>query len=95
MIEVYAGLILHEAKMPINEDNLKKILYSIGAAVDEAKLKALVASLEGVNIEDAIKQAVVAAAAPAAGEKKEEKKAEEDESKKEEEASAGLSALFG
>ena len=96
MIEVYASLILHEAKQPITEANLKKVLSSIGSAVDDAKIKALVASLEGVNIDEAIKQAVVAAAAPSGeGEKKEEKKPEEDESKKAEEASAGLSALFG
>jgi len=96
MQEVYAALMLHDAKQPITEVNLKKVLSSIGAAVDDAKIRALVASLEGVNIDEAIKQAVVAAAAPAAGgEKKEEKKAEEDEGKKAEEASAGLSALFG
>jgi len=95
MQEVYAALMLHDAKQPINEENLKKVLSSIGSSVD-AKIKALVASLEGVNIDEAVKQAVVSAAAPAGGsDKKEEKKAEEDESKKAEEASAGLSALFG
>jgi len=96
MQEVYAALMLHDAKQPITEENLKKVLSSIGSVVDEAKIKALIASLEGVNIDEAVKQAVVAAAAPAGGsEKKEEKKDEEDESKKAEEASAGLSALFG
>jgi large subunit ribosomal protein L12 len=96
MQEVYAALMLHDAKQPITEESLKKVLSSIGSAVDDAKIKALVASLEGVNIDEAIKQAVVAAAAPSgASEKKEEKKVEEDEDKKAEEASAGLSALFG
>jgi len=90
---VYSALLLHSAKQPINEDNIKKILNSIGLTPDEAKVKALIASLEGVNIEEAIKQAAVAAVAPAA-EKKEEKK-EEEEGKKVEEAAAGLSALFG
>jgi len=90
---VYSALLLHSAKQPINEDNVKKILQSAGVAVDEAKVKALVASLEGVNIDEAIKQAAVAVAAPVAEEKKEEKK--EDEGKKAEEAAAGLSALFG
>ncbi|MBS3055410.1 MAG: 50S ribosomal protein P1 [Candidatus Aenigmarchaeota archaeon] len=94
MEEVYAALMLHSAKQPINEVNLKKVLQSGGGNVDEAKIKALVASLEGVNIDEAIKQAVVAAAAPAAETKKEEKKTE-DTSKKAEEAAAGLSALFG
>lgn len=90
---VYSALLLHSAKQPINEDNVKKILQSAGVAVDEAKVKALVASLEGVNIDEAIKQAAVTVAAPVAEEKKEEKK--EDEGKKAEEAAAGLSALFG
>src|SRR3989338_8303440 len=73
MEEVYAALMLHSAKQPINEVNLKKVLQSGGGNVDEAKIKALVESLEGVNIDEAIKQAVVAAAAPAAETKKEEK----------------------
>jgi len=90
---VYAALLLHSAKQPINEENMKKVLQSVGLAVDEAKVKALVASLEGVNIDEAIQQAAVAVAAPAAEEKKEEKK--EDEGKKAEEAAAGLGALFG
>jgi large subunit ribosomal protein L12 len=95
MQEVYAALMLHDAKQPINEENLKKVLQSIGSSVDESKIKALVASLEGVNIDDAIKQAAVSAApAPSGEEKKEEKKAEE-EKEKAEEAAAGLSALFG
>lgn len=90
---VYASLLLHSAKQPINEENIKKVLESVGIKPDEAKIKALVASLEGVNIDEAIKQAVVAAAAPKQEEKKEEKK--EEEGKKIEEAAAGLSSLFG
>lgn len=97
MQEVYAALLLHDAKQPVNEGNLKKVLHSIGSNVDETKIKALVASLDGVNIDEAIAQAAVAvAAAPAAGAgpaKKEEPA--EDQSKKAEEAAAGLSALFG
>ena len=90
---VYSALLLHSAKQPITEENVKKVLQSIGVTADEAKVKALVASLENVNIDEAIKQAAVAVTAPAAEEKKEEKK--EDEGKKAEEAAAGLSALFG
>lgn len=86
---------LHDAKQPINEENIKKVLNSIGSSVDESKVKALVASLDGVNIDEVMKQAAVVSAAPAPSEeKKEEKKAEEDE-KKADEAAAGLSALFG
>lgn len=94
MQEVYAALMLHDAKQPINEDNIKKVLNSIGSSVEESKIKALVASLEGVNIDDAMKQAAVVAAPAPTEEKKEEKKAE-DEEKKADEAAAGLSALFG
>lgn len=91
---VYSALLLHSAKQPINEENVKKVLQGAGIKPDDAKVKALVASMEGVNIEEAIKQAAVAVAAPAAEAKKEEKP-EEDESKKAEEAAAGLGALFG
>lgn len=91
---VYSALLLHSVKQAISEENLKRVLSSVGISPDEAKVKALVASLEGVNIDEAIKQAVVAAPAAHAEEKKEEKKPEEDKAKAEE-ASAGLSALFG
>jgi large subunit ribosomal protein L12 len=70
---------------------MKKVLQSVGITVDEAKVKALVASLEGINIDEVIQQAAVAVAALKAEEKKEEKKEGE---KKAEEAAAGLSQLF-
>ncbi|WP_457556040.1 50S ribosomal protein P1 [Candidatus Pyrohabitans sp.] len=103
---VYAAMLLHAAGQEINEENLKAVLSSAKIEVDEARVKALVAALEGVDIDEAIKQAAVAApaAAPAAAaaapeeapaeeEKKEEKKEEEEPS--EEEALEGLGALFG
>ena len=95
---VYAALLLHSAKQPVSEDNVKKVLSTAGVQADAGKLKSLVSSLEGVDIGEAVKQAAVAAApaAPAAGAgKKEEKKDEAAEEKKEEEAAAGLAALFG
>ena len=95
MQEVYAALMLHDAKQAITEESLKKVLQSIGSSVDEAKLKALVASLEGQNIDELIKQAAVTTTAPAQTESKKEEKKEEDTEKKSEEAAAGLSALFG
>ena len=91
---VYSALLLHSAKQPINEDNVKKILQGAGVQPDDAKIKALVASMEGVNIEEAIQQAAVAVAAPVAEAKKEDEP-EEDVGKKAEEAAAGLGALFG
>jgi len=99
---VYAALLIHKAGKKVDEATVKKVLEAAGVTPDDAKIKALVASLEGVDIEEAIKKAAsapVAAAAPAAeaapAEKKEEKKPAEDEKKSEEEAAAGLGALFG
>ena len=102
MEEVYGALLLHKAGKEINEANLKKVLEATGVQVEDAKIKALIASLEGVNIDEAIKEAAVApvaassgeAAPSEGGEKKEEKKPEE-EKKSTEEAAAGLGALFG
>ncbi|MBU0459861.1 MAG: 50S ribosomal protein P1 [Nanoarchaeota archaeon] len=100
---VYTAMLLHKASQEINEDNVKKVLTAAGVKVDEARVKALVAALQGVNIEEAIQKAAVAApvaVAPVAAsgevkaeEKKEDKK--QDDKKAEEAAAAGLGALFG
>lgn len=95
---VYSVLLLHSAGKDVSEANVTKVVESTGEKADPAQVKALVANLNGVNIEDAIKQAVVSPPVVSAGahapvEKKEEKK--EDEGKKAEEAAAGLSGLFG
>lgn len=97
MIEVHAALMLHESGQQITEENLKKVLLSTNANVDENKIKALVASLQGVNIDDTLKEAVSFAAQPAtvAPVEKKEEKSEEEEAKAAESASAGLSSLFG
>jgi large subunit ribosomal protein L12 len=101
---VYAALMLHKLKKDVTEENVTSIVKASGAEVNEAQVKALVASLADVDIEEAIKAApvAVAAAAPAAagtdapaagGEKKE--KAEPPSEKQEEAAMEGLSSLFG
>lgn len=96
MNEVYAALLLHEAKKEINEENIKRVLETAGASIDENKIKALIAALQGVNIEEAIKQAAfVQPQVSSSKEEKEEKKEEEEGKKKEEEAIAGLASLFG
>ena len=99
---VYAALMLHKLEKEVNEANVTSVVKETGAEVNEAQVKALVASLADVNIEDAIKAApvAVAAAAPAAdaaagGEEKKEKKAEPPSEKQEEAAMEGLSSLFG
>ncbi|HUS99181.1 MAG TPA: 50S ribosomal protein P1 [Candidatus Thermoplasmatota archaeon] len=96
---VYSAMLLHSAGQPITEENVKKVLTAAGVKTDAARVKALVASLEGVNIEEAIKLATaVPVAAPAAAaapaEKKEKKKEEKKEEVSQDEAAAGLSALF-
>ena len=97
---VYTAMLLHKAGKQINEESVKKILEAAGVAPDDARIKALVASLDGVDNDKAIEKAAMpVAAAPAAkvGEApKEEKKAEKKEEKvSEEKAAAGLGALFG
>ena len=97
---VYAALMLHKLEKEVNEANVASVVKATGAEVNEAQVKALVASLADVNIEEAIKAApvAVAAAAPAAaagGDEKKEKKAEPPSEKQEEAAMEGLSSLFG
>ena len=103
---VYAALLLHKLKQDITEDSVKNVVKAAGVAPDDVRVKALVAALSEVNIDEALKAApvAVAAAAPAAGgggaaaggaaapSKEAEEKKEE---KKEEEALEGLSSLFG
>ena len=95
---VYSAMLLHSAGQPVNEENVKKVLTAAGVKTDATRVKALVASLEGVNIDEAIKSATVPVAAPAAAaapaEKKEKKKEEKKEEVTQDEAAAGLSALF-
>ncbi len=94
---IYSALLLHAAGKEINEANVKKIVESAGVTAEDAKVKALVAALEGVDIADAISKSVnMAVAAPAASaEKKAEKKEEKVEEVSTEEAAQGLGALFG
>jgi len=61
---VYAALILHETDEEINEDNLTGVLEAAGVDVEQSRVKALVAALEDVDVEEAIE---TAAAVPAAG----------------------------
>lgn len=98
---IYAALMLHKAGKEITENTLTTVLTAGGVDVNEARVKALIAALDGVNIEEAIAKAAVsaapaaAAAAPvaaaAAAAEIEEVSAEEQE----EEGMAGLGALFG
>jgi len=101
---IYSAMVLYSAGKKITEDGVTAILKAAAVEVDAAKVKALIASLEGVDIKEAISSAAVAAApvaaapaagaaaaAPAAAAKPEP----EEEAVSEEDAAAGLSALFG
>lgn len=101
---IYAALLLHKAGKEVSEENVKAVLSAAGVAVNDARVKALVASLEGVDINDAIEKAAAApvavaaapaaaGAAPAAAAAEEEP--EEDKKEEEESGMAGLGALFG
>ncbi|HXQ49014.1 MAG TPA: 50S ribosomal protein P1 [Thermoplasmata archaeon] len=100
---VYGALLINAAGKPIDEKALSGVLTAAGVSPDAARIKALIASLEGVNLAEVLAKAetfAAPAAAPAAdkkdgkGEKKEEEKKEE-KGVTEEEAAEGLSALFG
>ena len=100
---IYSAMILHKVGKDINEENIKKILTSIGVKPDEARIKALTTALKDVDIEAAMNKSVAVASSvtipatetevPKTEEKKEKNKKEEK--KTEEEAAAGLGALFG
>jgi large subunit ribosomal protein L12 len=103
---VYAAMLLHKAGKEINEENLSQVLTAAGINADSVRVKALIASLAEVNIDEAIKSAptmmaapaTAVAAAPAAEGKpseEEKKKKEEEEKAKEDAALEGLGALFG
>jgi large subunit ribosomal protein L12 len=104
---VYAAMLLHKAGKEINEQNLSQVLTAAGINADVVRVKALVASLAEVKIDEAIKSAPTMMAAPAtaapaatapaaeAKPKEDEKKKKEEEKAKEEAALEGLGALFG
>lgn len=91
---IYAALLLHKLGQEVTEDNLKKVISATGATADESKVKVLVASLTGVNIDEQLANASIAAApaaASGAAPAQEEKKKEEPKA----EAAEGLASLFG
>ncbi|MBO4220016.1 MAG: 50S ribosomal protein P1 [Clostridia bacterium] len=100
---IYSAMVLYSAGKEITEDAVKAVLTAAGVEADAAKIKALIASLDGVDIKEAIASAAFAAApaagaAPAAAAAAETTAAAEEpeeETVSEEEAAAGLSALFG
>jgi large subunit ribosomal protein L12 len=87
---VYAALILNESGAEINEDNLTDVLDAAGVDVEESRVKALVAALEDVDIDEAVEEAAAVpattggSAAPAPAEEPEEVEEEAEEVEEEE-----------
>jgi large subunit ribosomal protein L12 len=92
---IYSAMILHSIGKPITEEGIIGILKAAGVEPDIARVKALTASLEGINIDETISTAVAlpgfgmppgAPTQAAAGvpEPTEQKEEEEKKKKKEE-----------
>ena len=101
---VYSALLLHKAGKKLTAKAMDGILTAAGVDPDKNRIKALLAALKDVDIDEALKGAAmpIAVAAPAAaaepaakGKKGKKEKKEEKEEEKEEEFTAGLGSLFG
>jgi large subunit ribosomal protein L12 len=98
---VYTAMLLHSAENEINEKNVGAVLKAAGVKADDARVKALVASLNDVDIGEAMSAAIAApvAAAPAAGAAATAEAAPAEEAAAEEEEDDasfdGLGSLFG
>jgi large subunit ribosomal protein L12 len=106
---VYSAMLLHSAGKKITAENLKKVLTAAGVKADDARIKALTASLEGVNIDEVIQTGAVPipaaaptapapsgeAPAPAEGKKPEEKEEEKKKKKEEKEEVSEEEAAAG
>ena len=59
---IHVALALHSAGKDITVDNIKKMLTAVKADADDSQIKALIAVLEGVNIDEAVKSTPIMAA---------------------------------
>ena len=98
---VYAAMLLHSAEKEIDDKAVSAVLKAAGVDADKSRVKALVASLGGVDIAEAMATAVAApaAAAPAASAAATTDEAPAAEAEEEEEDAGagfeGLGSLFG
>ena len=93
-------MLLHSAEKEIDDDAVSAVLKAAGVDVDAARVKALVASLGGVDIAEAMATAVAApaAAAPAAAAASDAAAPAAEEEEEEEDDGGGfegLGSLFG
>jgi len=93
---IYAVMLLNKAGKSITEEAVTGVLKAAGVEADAAKVKSLIAALDGVDVAKVIEEnSVTVAAAPAAGAAapaaaKEEVKVEAPKV----DAAAGLGSLF-
>lgn len=97
---IYSVMLLNKAGQTVDEKNVTAVLEAAGVKADAAKVKSLIAALDGVDVEKVIAESSVVAAAPAAGAAPAAEAAAPAAAapKKEEapvaDASAGLAGLF-
>ncbi|TFH11147.1 MAG: 50S ribosomal protein P1 [Candidatus Thorarchaeota archaeon] len=95
---VYAALLLHKAGGKLTAKAMEDVLTAAGSTPDKGRIKALLAALKDVNIDEALKSAAampVAAAPAATGATAPAEAKKEEKEEVEEEATAGLGSLFG
>jgi len=93
---IYAALLLHKLGKEVTENAISSVVTAAGVDVDTSKVKSLVASLKGVDIDSELANASLATSSAKAPEAPaEEKKEEAPKEEKHEAAAEGLSALFG
>jgi ribosomal protein L12E/L44/L45/RPP1/RPP2 len=100
---IYTVMLLNSLKKEVNETNIQKVLESVGVSVDTAKIKSIIAALDGVDISKVIEESqnsfvsssvaapVSSEAVPSTETKKEEKKEDKPST---DDAAAGLGSLF-
>ncbi|MDA3855211.1 MAG: 50S ribosomal protein L12 [Candidatus Woesearchaeota archaeon] len=93
---IYSVMLLNKAGKDVSEANVSAVLKAAGVTADAAKVKSLIAALDGVDVEKVISESsfaaapVVAAATAPVAEAKVEKKEEAPAV----DAAAGLGSLF-
>ena len=95
---IYAVMLLNKAGKDVDEKNVTAVLKAAGVDADAAKVKSLIAALDGVDVAEVIASSAVAPVAAASGSAPVAAAAAVKEEKKEEapavDASAGLGSLF-
>ncbi len=100
---MYAAMLLHSAGKKITEEGVTSTLTAAGCQPDATRVKALVAALAEVDIDETLKTPIFTAGAapttaapPAVAEEESAPEEQKEEDKKEEEEDLqGLGALFG